>query len=119
MLDEDLQKTLSKLDDTSKKRKFHRFGSAGIAGVVFAFAVLSGVVFYQHSVPKVSEDQLSRLIIIASRNSNNDPISLLSDVERHMGKKVQELSNVERANALNYLMGHIELHNNPTELISY
>ncbi|NVJ93106.1 MAG: hypothetical protein HWE34_15690 [Methylocystaceae bacterium] len=73
----------------------------------------------QEAIPTVSEEQLSRLIVVASRTSDNDPIRLLGDVERHMGKKFQDFSKVERANALSYLIKHIELDHKRQELISY
>jgi len=120
MLNQDIQNALSTLDNRSKKKTKNKMVFSILLGVgLFAAVLTAGWRYYEDPMPTVSVDHLSRLIIIASRTSDNDPIRLLGDIERHMGKKMQDLSSSERANALSYLMGHIELHYNQKDLISY
>jgi hypothetical protein len=119
MLNQDIQNALQELDTRTQKKKNKRVLGSSMIGVVLLVAALGGVWFYKQSVPTVTMDHLSRMIIIASRTSDNDPIRLLGDIEREMGKSVQDLSNRERAKALNYLMSHIDLHHNRKELITY
>ncbi|WP_417831561.1 hypothetical protein [Terasakiella sp.] len=119
MFDQNIQDALAKLDVNAKKRKRKRSLVVSIAGLALIFSVLGGVWGYQQMMPTVSMDHLSRLIIVASRSSDNDPIRLLGDIERRMGKKMDKLSNAERVDAVAYLMNHIELHHNRQELISY
>lgn len=119
MLNQDIQKALQKLDRTAEKRRNKRRIQMVVSGLFMLSLAVGGVTYYHKSVPDVTAAHLSRMIIIASRTSDNDPIRLLGDVERHMGKKLQELSNAERANAMNFLISHIELHHNRQELISY
>jgi hypothetical protein len=119
MLNQNIQDALMKLDHGASKRKKKRSLSAMLAGVAIIFTIAGGVWTYEQITPSVSMDHLSRLIILASRTSDNDPIRLLGDIERRMGKKMQNLSNAERVDALGYLMNHIELHHNRQELISY
>ncbi len=119
MLDHDIQKALSQLDSGSKATKYNRY----MIGAVFGFAlILSTIgvgVAYKQTGPDVSTEHLSRLIVIASRTSKNDPVRLLGDVERHMGKRVNTLTGAERMAALGFLIKHIELNHNKQELITY
>ncbi|WP_419798510.1 MAG: hypothetical protein ACNI26_02130 [Terasakiella sp.] len=119
MFDQNIQNALAKLDVNAKKRKRKRSLIVSLAGLALIFSVFGGVWGYQQMMPSVSMDHLSRLIIVASRSSDNDPIRLLGDIERRMGKKMENLSNTERVDAVAYLMNHIELHHNRQELISY
>jgi len=119
MFDQNIQDALAKLDVNAKKRKRKRSLVVSIAGLALIFSIFSGALVYQQMMPSVSMDHLSRLIIVASRSSDNDPIRLLGDIERRMGKKMEKLSNAERVDAVAYLMNHIELHHNRQELISY
>jgi hypothetical protein len=119
MFDQSLQNRLSQLDLAVKKsKKSYRYKMMTL-GFVLTVPIFGGFWAYQQPIPEVSVDHLARMVIIASRTSDNDPIRLLGDVERHMGKKIQNLSKVERADALNFLMSHIDLHHNREELISY
>jgi hypothetical protein len=119
MLDQNIQEALSQLDKNSKKTMSQSVKWAGVFGFFIVLLVAGGLWMRQEAIPTVSEEQLSRLIVVASRTSDNDPIRLLGDVERHMGKKFQNFSKVERANALSYLIQHIELDHRRQELISY
>ena len=119
MYDKNIQDALSKLDRSTQKRNPKRIVGFVALGFAIAMTIAGGTWFYSQSVPVVSEENLSRLIIVASRSSDNDPIRLLVDVERHVGKKIQHFSNKERVNAMGYLMSHIELNYNKQELISY
>ncbi len=119
MLDPNIQKALAELDKSSKKSMPQSMKWAGVFGFFMVLTVAGVLWIRQESIPTVSEEQLSRLIVVASRTSDNDPIRLLVDVERHMGKKFQDFSKAERANALSYLIKHIELDHKRQELISY
>jgi len=119
MFDQDIQNTLEKLDKGAKRRKKKRSFGIALAGVALCLSLAGGALLYKQVVPTVSMDHLSRLIVLASRSSDNDPIRLLGDIEQRMGKKMQYLSNAERVDALGYLMDHIELHHNRQELITY
>ncbi len=120
MYNQNIQDALNKLDRGAKtKRRFRALGYS-LAGVAIALLIGGGLWMYAAKPSTtLTADQLSRLIIIASRNSDNDPIRLLSDLERQMGKRIQELSMRERADALDYLMDHIELNHNHQELVHY
>ncbi|MDV7340455.1 hypothetical protein RYZ26_12690 [Terasakiella sp. A23] len=119
MINHDIQKALSELDAGSKATRHNRY----LMGALFGFALVVsglGVGFtYKQSGPDVSTEHLSRLIVIASRTSKNDPVRLLGDVERYMGKRVHTLSGEERMAALGFLIKHIELNHNKQELITY
>lgn len=119
MLDQDIQSALSKLDQSSKATRHKRYALFGLVGFVFLLAAIGGSVYQKKQVPEVTAEHLSRLIVIASRTSNNDPVRLLGDVERYMGKRMRSLSDKERMAALSFLIGHIELNHNKQELITY
>jgi len=119
VLDQDLQTALSRLNKGAKKRKQKKSLLIAVAGVALSISVVFGLWAQQKQVPQISADHLTRLIVIASRTSDNDPVRLMGDLERYMGKNLSSLTHVERANALSFLMTHIELHHNKQEMISY
>ena len=119
MYNQDIQDALAQLDKGTTKKSFKRY----IFGISVSAVVLATVAIgswaYKSNMPEMTDDHLSRLIIIASRTSNNDPIRMLGDIERHLGKTIPEFSTSDRADAISFLMKHIELHHNRQELISY
>lgn len=119
MYDQNLQKMLNTLDTSKIKTPRKRYLYAPFIGFLVLGAVIAGSVYYSNTFPKVTEEDLARLIVVASKTSDNDPIRILGDVERHMGKDVKDFSQQERAGAINYLMNHIELHHKNQSLISY
>ncbi len=119
MLDKDIQDALSKLDNSAKKSSFQRYGLAAVLGVALMLCMVGGYAFYKQAVPEISEKQLSQMIVVAARTSDNDPLRLLGEVERHIGKRLSDFSIIERADALTYLMDHIDLHKSKEALIYY
>ena len=119
MYNQNIQDALLKLDKKAKRKNTKRYALAGLIGIVFTLGTLGGYVYTQSTSPKITEGQLSRLVIIASRTSDNDPVRLIGEIERYMGKPVEDMNSRERANAMGFLMSHIELHHKKQEMISY
>ncbi|WP_028877800.1 hypothetical protein [Terasakiella pusilla] len=118
MFDEDLQDALAKLDKSVPLKR--RYGLPALATVVFTtFAVAMGTWSYQSFVPDVSQDRLMRMIVIASRGGEVDPVRLLMSVEEKLGKKADKFNGMDRAQAVEYLIDEIDLQKSNKEWVVY
>ena len=118
MLDQDLQNALTKLDKSVPLKR--RFGAPALIASLLMTAVIGGGAWgYDRFVPDVSQDRLMRMIVIASRSGEIDPVRLLLTVEEKVGKKADNFNGLDRAQALEYLIDKIDLDKAKPEWVVY
>jgi len=118
MFDENLQNALTKLDKSVPLRR--RYGlPAFIGSMLLTVSIGVAAWGYNNFVPDVSQDRLMRMIVIASRGGEIDPVHLLLSVEEKLGKKAGSFNGVDRAQAVEYLIDKIDLDQQKPEWVVY